>query len=83
MSGTHPGKVTLACTGKARTWCAIAAALTPANVPMALQVSEQPGAAWDDTPGEMFIPGLQRAGGMELALRLIRRHHELRLETGD
>lgn len=83
LNSTRPTRITMSCNGKAGSWCVVAAAVTPATVPLSVDLLDPEIAALNDQPGPLFIPGLERAGGMQQILRLIRLNHQLRIETAD
>lgn len=83
LNSTRPSRLTLSCTGKAGSWCVVAAAVTPSTVPLHVDLLDPAIAAINDQPGPLFIPGLERAGGMRQALRLIRQSHPLKIESAD
>jgi len=66
----EPG-VTLKCSGKAAIWCTFAAAVAPVRVNL-----DAPAPDFHGTDQEFvdsfFVPGIQRAGGWEAAMRLAR-----------
>ena len=70
LSQRRPGPVELIGLGKARVWCLFAAALAPVEVKMASSLGEFTGSDQDFVE-QFFVPGIQRAGGLETALRLI------------
>ncbi|MGJ5819619.1 alpha/beta hydrolase family protein [Paludibaculum fermentans] len=83
LNSTRPTRITMSCNGKAGSWCVVAAAVTPAGVPLSVDLLDPEIAALNDQPGPLFIPGLERAGGMQQVLRLIRLNHQLRIESAD
>jgi hypothetical protein len=50
--------------GKAAVWCEFAAAVAPQPVELASEAKE---------PGDFFVPGIERAGGLKAAKALVRR----------
>jgi dienelactone hydrolase len=65
---------TLVCPGSARDLCMLAAAVSP--IPVALEVDPGYLPQTDtDVAREVFIPGFLRAGGLEVAARLLRENH--------
>lgn len=83
LNSTRPSRITMSCNGRAGSWCVVAAAVTPSTVPLHVDLLDPEIAAINDQPGTLFIPGLERAGGMQQVLRLIRQNHQLRIETAD
>ncbi|WP_321478273.1 dienelactone hydrolase family protein [uncultured Paludibaculum sp.] len=83
LNSTRPSRITMSCSGKAGSWCVVAAAVTPSTVPLHVDLLDPEIAALNDQPSPLFIPGLERAGGMQQVLRLIRANHQLRIETAD
>jgi hypothetical protein len=60
------GSIRLHCNGRASAWCLLAAAVTP--VPVILDIEPVPAPSTDDELKRLvFIPGLQRAGGLRVA----------------
>jgi hypothetical protein len=70
LSQRRPGPVELIGSGKARVWCLFAAALAPVEVRLTSMPDEFTGSDQDFIE-QFFVPGIQRAGGLETALRLI------------
>jgi dienelactone hydrolase len=83
LAATHPGRITLHCSGKAGLWCVLAAALTPAYLKVDVDLTDSEGLERPDFRARQVIPGLQRAGGVGEAMRLARSKHALHIESGD
>ena len=64
--------VTLSCSGKAAVWCTFAAAVAPVAVKLDAPLGAFKGAD-DDFLRDCNIPGIQRAGGLPAALKLLAR----------
>ncbi len=62
----------LICTGKAAVWCTFAAAVAPVSADLAADLGAFKGSD-QDFIDSFFVPGIQRAGGLQAALRLVRR----------
>ena len=58
--------VQLHCSGRASTWCLLAAAVSPVPVTLDLEPVKNP-ASDDELKRMFFVPGLQRAGGLRVA----------------
>ncbi|MGB9606327.1 MAG: acetylxylan esterase, partial [Bryobacteraceae bacterium] len=69
LSEKRPGPVELIGLGKARVWCLFAAALAPVEVRLGSGPGEF-GGSDEEFIEQFFVPGIQRAGGLETALRL-------------
>jgi dienelactone hydrolase len=70
LSTRKPGRVVLSATGTARWWALFGAAMAPVptaftNTPSDFELSD------DRLAATFFVPGLQRAGGAQAALRLL------------
>ncbi len=65
-----PG-VELVCTGKAAVWCTFAAAVTPVPVKLANGADQFRGTD-EDFIRDFFVPGIQHAGGIAAARRVLR-----------
>ena len=63
----HPA---LHCTGKAAIWCTFAAAVSPIQVGLDAPLGSFQGSD-ADFERDFFVPGIQRAGGMAAARRLV------------
>ncbi|MDW8129467.1 MAG: acetylxylan esterase [Bryobacterales bacterium] len=70
LSQKRPGPVELLGLGKARVWCLFAAALAPNDVRL-LSGAGEFGGTDREFIEQFFVPGIQRAGGLEAALRII------------
>jgi dienelactone hydrolase len=75
LSSTEPHRVRLVCAGSAGGWCLLAAALAPIHV--TLDADRTFTGSDEELKKELFIPGLQRAGGLAAALRLLGHRSEL------
>ncbi len=56
---------------KAAVWCLFAAAVSPAPLTLHARLNSFDGTD-EDFEGDLFVPGIQRAGGLPAALRLVR-----------
>jgi dienelactone hydrolase len=83
LAATHPGRITLHCSGKAGLWCVLAAALTPGYLKVDVDLTDSEGLERPEFRYHQVIPGLQRAGGVGEAMRLARSKHALHIESGD
>ncbi len=70
LAQKHSGPVELVGLGKARIWCLFAAAAAPIDVRPASGPGEFGGTDREFIE-QFFVPGIQRAGGLETALRII------------
>lgn len=70
LSDRRPGPVELIGFGKARVWCLFAAALAPIELNLTGALGDF-GGTDQEFIEQFFVPGVQRAGGLETALRLI------------
>jgi hypothetical protein len=70
LSGKHRGAIELAGAGKAAAWCLFAAAVAPVEVKLPAGAQEFQGRD-EDFIRDFFVPGIQRAGGVEAARRLL------------
>ncbi len=63
--------VELACTGKAAVWCTFAAAVAPVPVKLTNSADQFRGTD-EDFKRDFFVPGIQHAGGLAAAQRVLR-----------
>lgn len=70
LSQKRPGTVELIGLGKARVWCLFAAAVAPIELRLA-GIPGDFGGTDQEFIEQFFVPGIQRAGGLEAALRII------------
>ena len=70
LHSKYPGKVELRGIGRAGVWCLFAAAVAPMEVKLDADLSGFSGAD-DDFLKQFFVPGIQRAGGLQAARRLL------------
>jgi hypothetical protein len=66
------GEVDLLGEGDARIWCLFAAAIAPVRVRLATPADDFRGTD-EEFITRFFVPGIQRAGGLQAALRLVAR----------
>jgi hypothetical protein len=71
MRSLDAENVELVCTGKAAVWCTFAAALAPVRVKLAQGVTGFRGED-QDYIRDFFVPGIQRVGGLEAAVRILK-----------
>jgi hypothetical protein len=71
LSDKSAGPVTLAGSGDAAVWCIFAAAVAPSPVKLQANPGNFQGED-NDFIDRFFVPGIQRAGGLSAALRLVR-----------
>jgi dienelactone hydrolase len=68
----RPGRLELQGRAQAAVWCLFAAAVAPVETSLTGDLKGFAGAD-EDFIGQFFVPGIQRAGGLEAALMLTRR----------
>jgi dienelactone hydrolase len=66
-----PGPIALVGVGKAAIWTLFAGAVAPVNVKLSGSIADFRGAD-DDFVNRFFVPGIQRAGGMDAAMKASR-----------
>ncbi len=69
LSGKYPGRIDLTCTGKAAVWCLFAAAVAPVDLKLTADLGSFTGTD-QNFIDQFFVPGIQRAGGLDAALKL-------------
>jgi dienelactone hydrolase len=69
LQSRYKGKIELQGIGKAGVWCLFAAAVAPADLKLTVDLKGFSGSD-EDFLKQFFVPGIQRAGGMQAALRL-------------
>lgn len=74
LSSAEPHRVRLVCLGNASAWCLLAASMAP--IPVTLDADLTLGGSDEELNRALFIPGLQRAGGLAGARRLLERRKE-------
>ncbi len=72
LAWLHAPHSRLVCPGKAAVWCTFAAAVAPVSTDFEADLGTFQGSD-QDFIDSFFVPGIQRAGGLQAALRLIRR----------
>jgi dienelactone hydrolase len=72
LSSKGAGKVEMIGLGNAGVWCVFAAAIAPVPIDLTADLSSF-GGSDQDFRDRFFVPGIQRAGGLSAALKLINR----------
>lgn len=72
LHSRYPGRIELQGTGKAGVWCLFAAAVAPIDVKLVVDLKGFTGRD-EEFLQQFFVPGIQRAGGLEAALKLTSR----------
>jgi hypothetical protein len=70
-----PGTPELVCLGEAGVWCTFAAAVAEGAVKFDARLGNFRGTD-EDFAARFFVPGIQRAGGLEAALTLVRKSRD-------
>ncbi|MBI3280473.1 MAG: acetylxylan esterase [Acidobacteria bacterium] len=63
-------EIDLVCEGRAQAWCLFAAAVAPVKLQLRVAPPPIPDDSDEWLAQNLFVPGIQRAGGLEAALRL-------------